>query len=331
MTTTTVPLDQLYVTVTTALIKLGLSTDEATVVTDVLMYAQKRNRTQGLIKIRERTVLPDSDCSNIAIDKRSAAVATVNGGGHTGMLVMNQAALTAIELVKNCGIALVNTHNTRSSTGSIGYYATLLAHQGYIALVMAGSPKVMAVEGGIDPVMGTNPVAIAIPTGSDPMVLDMATAATTWFSIINARDNNQSINEGLAIDSDGSPTTDPVKAMAGAMRTIAGPKGSGLALMFEMLTAPLAGASIVGDTQDNRANTIITIDPGVVLGDNSFRQSVDLLISRIKAGRRVEGASEIRLPGEHSDKLARHCEETNSITLDKSLYEDIRRISEADG
>lgn len=330
MSNITVPLDQLYNTANTALIKLGLCIEEASVVTEVLMYAQKRNRTQGLIKVRERTVLPDKNCTDISTDKRSPAIATVNGGGHTGMFVMNHAVSTAAELVRNCGIALVNTHNTRSSTGSIGYYASQLALQGNIALVMAGSPKVMAVEGGIDPVLGTNPVAIAIPTSSQPMVLDMATAATTWFALIQSRDNNESLTEGLAFDREGNPTTDPVNAMAGAMRTIAGAKGSGLALMFEMLTAPLAGASIVGDTRDNRANTIIAIDPAMVLGDSSFTTSANLLISRIKAGRTADNASEIRLPGEHSDKLARQCEEANSITLDEKLYQHICQISESD-
>ncbi len=312
-----------------ALIRLGLSTDEAAIVARVLMYAQKRNSDQGLIKIKERTVLPDKNCCDIFTDKRSSAIATINGGGHTGMYVMDHAVKTSSELVKNCGISLVNTHNTRSSTGSIGYYASQLAQQGYIALVMAGSPKVMAIEGGIDPVMGTNPVAIAIPTSSEPTVLDMATAATTWFAIINARNNNQPINKGLAVDRDGQSTTDPVKAMAGALRTIAGPKGSGLALMFEMLTAPLAGASIVGDSQDNRANTIITIDPKVVLGDSSFRASADLLIRRIKEGRTVDDATEIRLPGENSNRLAKRCEDENSITLERSLYEHILSINGA--
>ncbi len=322
-----VALDQLYATVTSALIELGLPPDEASVVCDVLMYAQKRNGTQGLIKIKERTVLPDKHCTAIITEQRSIAIATVNGGGHTGMFVMNHAANTIIDLVRICGIAMVNTSNTSSSTGAIGYYAKQIAEQGYIALVLAGSPKVMAVEGGIDPVLGTNPIAIAIPTGKSPLILDMATAATTWFAVINARDNRDRLSEGVAVDLDGNPTTDPIKAMAGALRSIAGAKGSGLALMFEMLTAPLAGASIAGDEIDNRANTIIAIDPAIALGDNTFTQSVDLLVDRIKNGRLAPGSDKIRLPGEQSNDIAAKCELQNAIGLDKDLYEHIRTLA----
>lgn len=319
----TVALDQLCTTVINALLNQGLDPAEANVVCDVLMFAQKRNRTQGLIKIIENTVSPDTNCTPVTCTERSLAIASIDGGGHTGMYVLNQAALTAIKQVKNCGIALVNTHNTRSSTGSIGYYANQIAEHGYIALVMAGSPKVMAIEGGIDPVLGTNPIAIAIPTGNEPLVLDMATAATTWFAIIEARNNNRTIPPGLAIDENGLPTSDPEKAMSGALRTIAGAKGSGLALMFEALTAPLASASIFGDKKDNRANTIIAIDPQVVLGNDDYTDSIDLLVKRLTESRTEPDTDTIRLPGVSSNALARHCEQTNSITLDKNLYQQI--------
>lgn len=329
MSSVTVPLDHLNRIVNRALLAIGLTVEEAAVVRDVLMYAQKRGSDQGLIKIRERTVVPDPDCSGITTHRRSPAIASIDGGGHTGMFVMNHATGIAKDLIRTCGIALVNTRNTRSSTGAIGYYARQLADDGFIALVLAGSPKVMAVEGGIDPVMGTNPIAIAIPTGNTPLVLDMATAASTWFAIINARDNNQPLPDGVALDCHGNPTTSPVLAMSGALRTIAGAKGSGLALMFEMLTAPLGGASIAGDQHDNRANTIIAIDPAIVLGDNSFIKNADQLIERIKSGRIAQGHSEIRLPGQQSDAAASRCEQLNAITLDRSLYKHIQTLSEA--
>jgi len=122
-------------------------------------------------------------------------------------------------MVEQTGIALVTTHNTRSSTGAIGYYAGQIARDGHIGLVLAGSPKVMAVEGGIDPVLGTNPVAIAVPTGGQPLVLDMATAAIAWFSVIDARNREQPLPPDVALDATGQPTTDPIAALSGALKT----------------------------------------------------------------------------------------------------------------
>ncbi len=327
MTTITVALDHLSELVLQALHRQGLNESAQQAVHDVLMYAQKRNSSQGIIKIVERTTLPDSDSRPVKISQRCTAIAAVDGGGQPGMLVMQRATGQAIEMVESNGLALVTTSNTRSSTGSIGFYARQFAERGYIGIVLAGSPKVMALEGGIDPVLGTNPVAIAIPTGSSPLVLDMATAATTWFAVINARDNNHDLPDGVAIDKNGQPTLDAATALSGALRTFGGAKGSGLALMFELLTAPLAGASVFGDSKDNRANTLIGINPAAVLNDDSYPDNVDVLLNRIRQSRSEQGP--VRLPGEHSDAVAEACDKSNSITLDAGVYNAVRAIADS--
>ena len=307
MNKTTVELATLDILVQRALINLGVEAAEAGIVKDVLMYAEKRGSSQGLIKIKERTVLPDPGCRPVDITRKTPAMITIDGGGHTGMYVLHQAVEAARSAIATCGIALVSTSNTRSSTGSIGFYARQLADDGYIAIVLAGSPKVMAIEGGIDPLLGTNPIAIAIPTTDTSLVFDSATAAITWFSVIHARDNHQQLPEGVAIDKHGTPTTNPVAAMQGALRTVAGAKGSALALMIEFLTASLADTSIAGDAEDNRGNTLIAIDPTRLLGEQRFYRNADRLIERVKASRSGSNTP-VRLPGEASDSRAAQCE-----------------------
>ncbi|MEM7259993.1 MAG: Ldh family oxidoreductase [Pseudomonadota bacterium] len=327
MTTVSIALDKLEQLVITTLLQLGVEDTEARVVTDVLLYAEKRGSSQGLIKLKERTVLPDANCTPITTDNKTLAITTIDGGGHTGMYVLYRAMLAARQSVNACGIALVTTRNTRSSTGSISYYARALADKGYIGIVLAGSPKVMALQGGLDPVLGTNPIAIAIPTTGNSVIFDSATAAVTWFSVIHARDNQQLLPEHVAIDCAGKPTRDPVAAMQGALCTIAGAKGSGLALMFEFLTASLADASIVGDSHDNRGNTIICIDPKPLLDNNRFYTNADRLISRIKATRSAAADQALRLPGEASDARAALCEQHNSIRIDESLLKEIKALA----
>ncbi len=323
-----IALDHLNEVVDQALGKLGLELTERTIVREILMYAEMRASTQGLIKIKERTVLPDAHCNAITTDTKTASVATVNGGGHTGMYVLHEATLVAARLVKNNGIALVTTNNTRSSTGAIGYYANHLAKSGYIALVLAGSPKVMAIEGGIDPVFGTNPIAIAIPTNDKPLVLDMATAATTWFAVINARDSNSRLPNNVAIDREGTPTIDPLAAMSGAINAFGGAKGSGLALMFEFLTGVLGNASLVGDNEDNRSNTIIAIDPSVLGNEGQFQSRASELVKRLKESRTTDNKA-LRLPGEHSNAIAAQCESQNQIAIDADLYQHLLALADS--
>ena len=40
--------------------------------------------------------------------------------------------------------------------------------------------------GSYEPVFRTNPIAIGIPTGDDPIVLDMSTAAISYFGLVEA-------------------------------------------------------------------------------------------------------------------------------------------------
>jgi len=291
--TVTVALPDLNNTVRHALENLGLTGIERETVQQVLMYAQMRGSSQGLIKIKERTVLKDEVCRDVKIENKSSSIATVDGGGHTGMFVLNTATMVAADLVRTAGIALVSTHNTRSSTGAISYYATELANQGFIAIVLAGSPKVTAIEGGTDPVFGTNPIAFAIPTNQDPLVFDMATSAMTWFAIINARDTNCELPEGVAFDRLGAPTTDPQAAMQGAL-------------------------TITGDDEDNRSNTVIAIDPAIINSDFTSRASE--LIERLRATRLHTNHQSLRLPGEHSAAKAKKCLADNEIIIDANLY-----------
>jgi len=51
----------------------------------------------------------------------------------------------------------------------------------------------------------------------------------------------ESIPNGVAIDSEGNPTTVAADALAGAQCTFGGPKGSNIALMVELMAAGLTG------------------------------------------------------------------------------------------
>jgi LDH2 family malate/lactate/ureidoglycolate dehydrogenase len=52
------------------------------------------------------------------------------------------------------------------------------------------------------------------------------------------------IAEGLALDADGIPTTDPAAALAGAVLPMGGPKGSGLAMAIALMACLLADADL---------------------------------------------------------------------------------------
>ena len=66
--------------------------------------------------------------------------------------------------------------------------------------------------GGAEPYYGTNPIAFAAPSSDGRMItLDMATTVQAWGKILHARSKNESIPDTWAVDSNGEPTTDPMK------------------------------------------------------------------------------------------------------------------------
>jgi len=322
-------IDELDDLIRRCLARFGLAEDEAKLIRDVLMYAELRGKSQGLAKIVERTVEPAKDAQPMEITSNGLVVSHIRCRGQVGMVVLNRAANIACDTALAYGLGAVSTSHTASSTGSIGYYAEKIAERDCVAIVLAGSPAVMAVANGTEPVMGTNPVAIAIPTDDGPLVFDMATSAVTWFELIDAARTGRSIDPDLALNRLGEPTTDPNEALAGALRTFAGYKGSGLGLMFELLTGPLTGAAIVGDGVDNRGNLVIAINPENFAGLKQFKHRSSSLLRHIQKGRPERPSVPVLLPGEGSRRRAAACLDRGVVTVDRDIINQLTSLADS--
>ncbi len=309
-----------------ALTGLGVSVADAEFVREVLLYAELRDNSQGLVKIVERVVAPVPSSGDIIVEAEAPSSVRINGNQNIGMVVAMRAVDEVAALAKSNGIGMAGTWNVSSSTGAIGCYAEKLAAQGLIGIVMCGSPKVMAMEGGIDPVFGTNPIAIAAPTSSEPVVLDMATSAVTFFGIVNAAKQGGQIPDGAAFDKEGQPTNDPNEALAGAMRVFDGYKAAGLALMIEIMTASLTGAGVVGDEDSgsNRGAFFIAIDPEAMIGREAYLAATDRMVERIRSGRPQDTDGKITLPGDRGRSRVAAKMESGSIELDRVLVDELR-------
>lgn len=113
---------------------------------------------------------------------------------------------------------------------------------GLAALVMCPSYASVAPAGGTKPLMGTNPLAFGWPRpGRTPYVFDFATSVAARGEIELHRRAGKPLPEGWAIDPQGQPTTDPTAALAGAMLSFGGHKGSAIGTMIELLAGVMIG------------------------------------------------------------------------------------------
>jgi len=215
------------------------------------------------------------------------------------------------------GIALMSMSNS-FTTGELGDYALRLAEASFVALAATSGPALMAPPGAAKPVYCTNPLAFAAPRANGPpLLIDQASSATAFVNLREAAEKGETIPEGWAIDADGKPTTDPTRAMAGALLTFGGRRGANIALMVEVLAAGLTTANWATDAPDFRTGNrspgagllIIAISPSLL--DPDFAHRLD---------RHLESLEQlgVHIPGQAKADAAQRADR-HGITLPKAL------------
>lgn len=298
--------------------------DQAEQIAEVLMYAEMSGKnTQGIIKLMGtepiQNIQPQYAPKVIKDTKLSQLI---DGGGNPGILVSHMATKSVIEKCREHGFGIVGTNNTYSSTGAIGFYASEMAKNNLIGIVMAGSPGGVAPHGGIEPLFGTNPIAFGLPTASEPLVFDMATAAITWYGLVRAKALGEELPQNVAIDSDGNVTADPEKAMEGAILPFdRNYKGSGLSMIIELLTTSL----VATDTKEKKdwGNLFIAIDPELLISTEEFKKNNTALIQKVKQSKSQHGKN-IYIPGEQANAKRLHAEKSGMVDVDETLLNDLK-------
>jgi len=175
------------------------------------------------------------------IDDADSSVVHVNG--HSGFC---PAALEAgfepvMEKARARGIAALAIHDVHN-IAALWPEVEFLAERGFVAFAFTGAKAFVAPAGGTKPLFGTNPMAFAWPReGQPPLVFDQASSVCARGEIQMMKNAGETLHEGMAIDAEGKPTTDPAAALQGAQLPFGGHKGSSIALMIELLAAALLG------------------------------------------------------------------------------------------
>jgi LDH2 family malate/lactate/ureidoglycolate dehydrogenase len=161
--------------------------------------------------------------------------------------------------------------------------------------------------GSADPFFGTNPFSIAVPSAEGrALVLDMSASVVARGKIRLAAMSGESIPLGWACDETGEPTTDPKRALKGSLLPLGGPKGSGLAMMIDILSGVLSGSSYGRglksfhelDGATGVGACFIAIDIGRFVDPGSFARTIGEYVGGIKGLRKQPGVNEILVPGE---------------------------------
>ncbi|SET49364.1 Ldh family oxidoreductase [Oceanicella actignis] len=171
----------------------------------------------------------------------AGAIVRVNARGGFSNPAFELGLPTLVERAREHGLAAMAINDCTHFAALWPEIEALTAH-GLAALAMCPSYAAVAPAGGAKPLLGTNPLAFGWPRpGADPYVFDFATSVAARGEIELRRRAGQRLPEGWAIDAEGNPTDDPEAALAGAMLTFGGHKGSAIATMIELLAGVMIG------------------------------------------------------------------------------------------
>ncbi|MBY0504941.1 MAG: Ldh family oxidoreductase [Bryobacteraceae bacterium] len=166
-----------------------------------------------------------------------------DAGNGLGQVTAQICAGHAARLAKLHGVGVVSARNA-NHFGAAFWWTRQMAEAGNVGIVMCDASPLVAPWQAREPRFGTNPICFALP-GEESFLLDMATTTVAAGRIFKASINEQkSIPAGWALDAEGVPTTDTATAMQGLLMPLGGYKGSGLAMMVEILCGVLSGGKV---------------------------------------------------------------------------------------
>ena len=190
------------------------------------------------------------------------------------------------------------------------------AEAGFVSVhfVNASGSVLVAPFGGTERRLSTAPFVVGVPRpGQTPVILDFATSIVAEGKVLVASQGGKKLPDNALIDRDGKMGTDPHLLYGdytatgprdhskgkGAIRAFGEHKGSGLALMCELLGGSLTGMSATGEGR-RFGNGMLSfyIDPKVVDPEAMFSDDVARYIAYFKSAKPATPGGEVLIPGE---------------------------------
>lgn len=321
----------------------GVAEDCARITADCLVDAELIGvATHGvsrlaiyLDRIKAGVVARDNQ---VRIVRESPSALVVDAGNTLGMPAAKFTMDACIQRASQTGCCFAAVRNS-NHFGTAGYFARMAAQQGMVGVCATNLTGKIAPHGAAEPYMGTNPIAVAVPGTQGPVALDMAPSVVALGKLILAQKLGQSIPLGWALDREGNPTTDPAEGRRGSLLPIGGPKGSGMAILVDILCGVLSGGAfgphlhdLYGDMEHPQqvCHFIGAIDVSHFLPLDDFCRGVEQMRGEIKQLRPAQGVEEILLPGERGQR-SRTKKLEQGISLPDEVWRELVRYGDACG
>jgi len=263
----------------------------------------------------------------------AGALLVIDARRGVGQRLAADAVRRAIGRARELGACVLALRNA-SHIGRVGTYAELAARHGmaFVAFVnVADHHDMQAPYGCAEARLGTNPFCAAVPGGEDgapALLLDMATTTIAAGKARVAYNQGVEVPEGSLIDADGQPTNDPtglIRDQSGALLSFGRHKGSGLAVMCEIMAGALAGGQRAEqECKGGILNSMlaVVIDPGKLNDPAAVAVGAASTAAHIRSSRVAPGFEQVLLPGEPERRSAEQ-RGREGIRVDDGTWRDV--------
>ncbi len=273
-----------------------------------------------------------SRSNNIQVIKEGPSSLVIDAGNTLGAPSAQFAMEACIRKAAGTGCCFATVKNS-NHFGTAAFYTKMAVEKGMIGFSCTNLTGKIAPYGAAEPFMGTNPISVAAPSNDLPVVLDMTPSVVALGKLILAQKLGKEIPLGWALDQDGNPTTDPAKGRKGSLIPIGGPKGSGMAIVVDILSGILSGAGYGPhlhdlyefDAPQGVGHFLGAIDIAHFIDLDTFKSTLSTMIKEIKGLQTASGFDEIRLPGERSLTLIEK-NRRDGIELPEPVYQELLEI-----
>jgi LDH2 family malate/lactate/ureidoglycolate dehydrogenase len=261
----------------------------------------------------------------------SGACLTYDGANGPGQCIAATCCAHAVHLAHKHGLGMVTARNA-NHFGAAACWAQKISAAGMLGIVMCNASPIVAPWQGKQPRLGTNPICMSVP---GPWLLDMATTTVANNRIFKALANGEeTIPSGWAMDSEGVPTTSTDAAVRGLPMPLGGYKGSGLAMLVEILCAALSGGAMsieVGGIRIHGKPTRIShmflaIDIARFMPVEEFTRRIEWLVATVKSSAPAAGYGEVLVAGD-PERLSEALRRRDGIPLGEGTCEALARTA----
>lgn len=256
----------------------------------------------------------------VSVVTENDAMAVLDGHYGFGATVGREAVRFGIGKARASGVAIVALRHA-GHLGRIGQWAEMALDHGLVSLhiVNVAGSQLVAPFGGAEKRFSTAPIAFGFPVPDEPpVVLDFATSAVAEGKVMVASLGGKPLPAGSLITPEGELSTDPAtlygpldhagarnhEAGRGAIRAMGEHKGSGLALMCELLGGALAGSGCSGPGRQRFANGMVSIymSPAAFGSASALARETRAFVDFVRETRPADPARPVMLPGEPERK-----------------------------